>query len=806
MHSSTTKHTSLTYHMEEWYLNETILQTNESLTSIASSDLFFCVGTTDCRLLIFATNGHFLSTLNLQDYVHPTVAMGSILKICIGVGGVVVVVTASGLVWCYDWQCDLLQCWSGKEDKISSIACTNAFDMKGNGMIYVAHKPSSIFSMRTTLSNNNRKSGNTNSNQGGKAVTKVVKESVLNVAWDEKDTVAPAIRFLHHEQGCLLFALHHQVFLCSEQGENIATFLQYNPFSARSRQNTLSSSTTHGIMNLDDGCPDPTASGEDTRSDCTAKITTPLATPGGERVTSQGKSTGILSDPVKSIKCVGESVLVQFMDCLYAFTRNQLPKKPFHIQHVLRLHSSHAFVATTGPHFVVFENHMKARPVCRVFSTSGREAQVISIRSQRQYASCVGMATSNVLCGKEVEGKNVFLATHIFVLLQHSVLCFRNITMAEQVASLCVRGLFPLAQHLCQQTLRWSGVVVEISSHYGSMLWKAGQRKEALRVWGEQVLPHATATFWDVFLQRLEGDGALQDIVPWLPFNDKSKVSASVYLKILTQALEERDFILVLSRVARWPVLYPAHRLQAQILTVLGSDYGFPSVPLRDALFEVGKKGQRCLLQLFRLKTKVEDANLGCRSDEKEGIIYSSNNAHNAKEEKETSDGEKVADASDGNNGMASIIVENEESTTRREVFLLLCSLFKLFQFQRRRLSMWQVLVWIKTLAASAPTSFIPVDVYAAHVDDEYCRKALARCIDHINDFGLWELGVDVFKNPSKKGKTGGGDTHNDILPSVAPESGAHDSDVYLLTPWNDDVSTIDDDILKLVRRNNKRK
>lgn len=52
---------------------------------------------------------------------------------------------------------------------------------------------------------------------------------------------------------------------------------------------------------------------------------------------------------------------------------------------------------------------------------------------------------------------------------------------------------------------------------------------DAMRVWGEQVLPFAPAAFWNAFAWQLEKINALDLLVPWLPFNDRSKVRPIMY-------------------------------------------------------------------------------------------------------------------------------------------------------------------------------------------------------------------------------------------------------------------------------------
>lgn len=61
---------------------------------------------------------------------------------------------------------------------------------------------------------------------------------------------------------------------------------------------------------------------------------------------------------------------------------------------------------------------------------------------------------------------------------------------------------------------------------------------EAMRIWGEVVLPLAPAAYWDKFVHRLDSAGQIDLVVTWLPFNDRSKVSPSVYEKLLLQPLQ----------------------------------------------------------------------------------------------------------------------------------------------------------------------------------------------------------------------------------------------------------------------------
>lgn len=53
-----------------------------------------------------------------------------------------------------------------------------------------------------------------------------------------------------------------------------------------------------------------------------------------------------------------------------------------------------------------------------------------------------------------------------------------------------------------------------------------GRYTEAMREWGENVLPWAAATYWDCFITNLVHADRLDLIVKWLPFNDRGKVLA----------------------------------------------------------------------------------------------------------------------------------------------------------------------------------------------------------------------------------------------------------------------------------------
>lgn len=67
---------------------------------------------------------------------------------------------------------------------------------------------------------------------------------------------------------------------------------------------------------------------------------------------------------------------------------------------------------------------------------------------------------------------------------------------------------------------------------------KQGKLVEAMRIWGEVVLPLAPAAYWDEFVRRLSISGHIDLVVTWLPFNDRSKVAPTVYQDLLTEPLQ----------------------------------------------------------------------------------------------------------------------------------------------------------------------------------------------------------------------------------------------------------------------------
>eukprot|EP00049_Salpingoeca_infusionum_P009083 m.150670 g.150670 ORF g.150670 m.150670 type:complete len:172 (-) comp14236_c0_seq8:446-961(-) len=145
-------------------------------------------------------------------------------------------------------------------------------------------------------------------------------------------------------------------------------------------------------------------------------------------------------------------------------------------------------------------------------------------------SECLGQTQSVVstfaVSDTSLSGYNRYSSTHILCLCRHAVVVIAVLRQSERLVALCLGGHFSTAQHLCQQRLRWSQELAEVSSVYGCQLWLANQRELAMRVWGEQVLPFASQTFWQYFSQRIlhEDDSTTDLLVKWLPFNDVSKV------------------------------------------------------------------------------------------------------------------------------------------------------------------------------------------------------------------------------------------------------------------------------------------
>eukprot|EP00043_Microstomoeca_roanoka_P012759 m.123943 g.123943 ORF g.123943 m.123943 type:complete len:867 (-) comp15581_c2_seq1:1382-3982(-) len=647
----------LTYRAETWTPDAHVLARDETLTVIAACSTYFVVGTTLGNLLVFDTNGEFLIALDVKQHVSRQVTtFGAINHVVCSDTGSIAFAIATGLVWCWNWKRDQLECWSAREDKVVGLAITPRFDLNA-GTLFVSRKPSTIFRLHASPSR------------------KPTREDVITVAWQQTDTVAPPLRNLCLEQNMLLFSMHHQVFSCNPvSGKLLASFRQHTGETTSTTQEAKTSSSS-------------------------ANATTHNSTPVEETVQQQSRRLDSV-EAVRSIICVGEYVMVHYASIVYMFARATLSSAPFTIVRVITTPFRDSFLASTGPHLFFFNQKQYAeQDGCVVTSLDGKQRQCLAVH-HGSLGAVLAVCTYFVVQRPDVEGFSRFGNTHVIALLQRSAIIIRVAKNAEQVLSLCSRYHFALAQHICQQRIPQPGVLVQISNEYACRLWHKGLFEEAMRVWGEQVLPVSSASFWNVFAARLDECNSLHLLVKWLPFNDRSKLRPEVYLKLLTQPLLGEQYALLLSRVARWPVLYPAQALKRELLHHVQSTLGFPAISFADAL------------ALF--------------------------------------DGDQTEVVS-------SCVPQGVDP---KSIFFLLTTIFKLSEFASQRSDVWQLLFWLKFLERHHPDSLTEIDaeVETVHLDDEDCRMALRRCLQAVRSADLWLMLKDsgIFATPGSSSTTTG--------------------------------------------------
>lgn len=160
-------------------------------------------------------------------------------------------------------------------------------------------------------------------------------------------------------------------------------------------------------------------------------------------------------------------------------------------------------------------------------------------------------------------------STHCYLVCPRQLYILRIPTAAERVQWLVKQRQFPLCMHLCQRKYKREQVFMEVAGMHANYLWSIGRHEEAVRIWGEVHLPSAPALYWKTFVERLDEAEKIDLVVKWLPFNDRTKVGPEVYERLLLASIERGDFLTVLARVSRWPVLYNFEPILNKIMSLL---------------------------------------------------------------------------------------------------------------------------------------------------------------------------------------------------------------------------------------------
>ncbi|EGD81140.1 hypothetical protein PTSG_11177 [Salpingoeca rosetta] len=713
---------SLVYMAEIWAPDADLLQREETFTAIASCATYYVIGTTHSNLFVFSTNGNFLVSLNVGKHVSRDVTMvGSILHIACSASCCVAFATGTGLVWCWNWKQDTLECWSSREDKVVALQMPSDFDMS-TGTLYVSHKPSSILALRGGSSSSSTSSSSSSSSSR--------RTSVLSVAWHDASTAAPSLRNLCCEQEMLLFSMHHQVFCCDPStGTILSSFRQQlsSPASSNTGISTPSSRTTPtptptardtgtnpesqrtaeqrsaarahtpascdhddaGNNGNDANDSNACESGVHGRSATAAATTTATAT--GTREQSRTPphvpshatlvNTGGVeeTEAVQAIVCAGEHVYVHYTSRVYLFVRNNFRTAPFRLVRIIQCPPHTRHIAATGQHMFFFveraggdndDGDGGGDQSCIVTAADGQFQQKIPL-SHGSFGSVLALTSFFVVQRMDVEGYNAFGNTHVLAVFPRSAAVFRVATHAEQVLALCARFHYPLAQHQCQQRVPQPGVLVQISNEYANQLWR-----------------------------------------------------------------KQRQHALFLSRVARWPVLYPAQRLKIALTRQLQAVERFPALPFADALSQLSHS---CM-----------GAEPSCEED-------------------------TPGSSRSGDGGGVMCV---HASSRAEDVLLLLAALFKLCEFSNQRRDMWQALFWIKCVLHTYAIDTARV-CDCATTDDAEAALALRKCLTQVEKTGLWTLMKEsnIFASTTSSSSLpvrdeNGGTLHHDAIKSKrAPSS-----------------------------------
>jgi hypothetical protein len=200
-------------------------------------------------------------------------------------------------------------------------------------------------------------------------------------------------------------------------------------------------------------------------------------------------------------------------------------------------------------------------------SSSQRECATCLLYCQFELVLFLGEVHAFASCFADQDhqshGYNDVAHSHLFLLSSSSIVTLRlskyrcwlpsfclaaapdvRCEVSEQVLTLLKRGQHATAQHICQQRLPKKDVLLEVSLWCANRLWKLvlvcslatssvsygaqwllqGYYREAMAIYGEQVLPLAPATYWRLFLERLLRSQQSSLAIKYLPFSDKSKV------------------------------------------------------------------------------------------------------------------------------------------------------------------------------------------------------------------------------------------------------------------------------------------
>eukprot|EP00041_Stephanoeca_diplocostata_P028422 m.805183 g.805183 ORF g.805183 m.805183 type:complete len:800 (+) comp23371_c0_seq9:1289-3688(+) len=360
------------------------------------------------------------------------------------------------------------------------------------------------------------------------------------------------------------------------------------------------------------------------------------------------------------------------------------------------------------------------RVVAAPFSHAQLAGDAASGRNAHGDGTWGGAATGGFISGSFVLGggggpteatnRITSIATHCFFLCPRHVYILRVLTSAELILELVKQQQFPLAMHLCQQKFRRPQVFMEVAGMHANALWKMGRCEEAVRVWGEVHLPSAPALYWSAFIDRLEAAGRIDLAVKWLPFNDRTKVGHDVYERILLSTVDAGDYLTVLARVSRWPVLYKFDPVVAKVTQLLVALIFAPADPPAPCTDAGGDTAAAPEATAAAVDVGVSDVRVPLEDGGEAGESG-------------------AADGTPGGAGSSTAPAVDAEESHRIEIaFVLLVTLFKLYEFGSRFVEAAQILIRLDALrlhhAASESTlPLVNLDTWTG--DDESYTYAL---------------------------------------------------------------------------------
>lgn len=206
----------------------------------------------------------------------------------------------------------------------------------------------------------------------------------------------------------------------------------------------------------------------------------------------------------------------------------------------------------------------------------GTEALILSEFLQLESSFELPAGVGRAICAKYSQAQSLSSSagtqqsvTHCHILFPRSLFVLRTLTASEQILWLVKKQRYPLAMHLCQTKYQREQVFMEVAGLYANSLWRKGKHVEAVRVWGEVHLPSAPALYWKFFVDRLADAGKIDLAVKWLPFNDRTKVGHEIYERMLINTIDKGDYLTLLARIARWPILYKIQPVLVRIFAIL---------------------------------------------------------------------------------------------------------------------------------------------------------------------------------------------------------------------------------------------